>query len=401
MSAAAVTGVGVVSPFGVGIDRFWQGVLGGQAVMQTRECGLYPGTLHAVASAPTLEELSAVLPGSGFSRPSRTTVLARVATAEAWQSAKLTGAVEPERLGLLANRNFGQQEVTAEYLRVLWSRGPGAVSGLQFVDSISNSLLGRVALEFGVKGPCTLNFGTTPLFLALDLIRDGSADAIIVLGVDELSDYVFDLCSRCGLLGSEGGAPSAGPYDASRRGILPGEGTACIVLESVDHARGRNVPILGFLRGGASISDPAAHSDPAERGSTAVTEVIRRALDDSRTRPEAVEMVSGAATGLESFDEAELVGIAECLRGAVPVQSVKGAVGECWGAAAGLAVIAALLSMKHGVIPPTARTTKVDGRWDGQVVRGSPMMTRGTTALAMSFEMSGQNTAFVLGREEN
>src|SRR5207249_4507459 len=101
------------------------------------------------------------------------------------------GQIDHDRAGCAMSRNFGQHDVVAQYNRVLWENGPASVSGLQFVQTIGNTVLGKVSLDLHLRGPSILNFGAPILGLALDTLRDDDADIMLVGGVDELSLYAL------------------------------------------------------------------------------------------------------------------------------------------------------------------------------------------------------------------
>jgi dodecanoy-ACP synthase len=398
---AAITGMGCVTGFGAGVEQTWQCLLKGESAARERpRRGLNGTRCFLTTEGPDAACLEQMVPGLRYPRPARTTLLAKVASREAWQMANLDAGSKADRMGLIISRNFGQQQVVDRYYETLWDKGPTAVSGLLFVQSIANAVLGRIALDFGLRGPSVLNFGAPALGLALDLIRDDRADAILVGCLDELSDYALTLCNAHGLTpASAEGPPEARPYDRSRAGLVPGDGAVFFVLERPEFAASRGAHILGYLRGAASVMDRRSMTNPLERSHEDIAESIARALADAGIGRRDVMCVSGAAAGIRHYDEAEIEAIARTFAPAPPVFSVKGALGETWGAAAGLAFLAAILATTQGVLPPTAGTREVEPGWDVPVVTNSPANVSGSAALALGMDMTGQDSAYIFAKQ--
>lgn len=400
-NSVAITGIGCVTGFGPGVERTWRSLLNGETAIHERprdEAETSP--TRFTTQAPPAATLEQFLSDLGFPKPPRTSMLALIAAQEAWEMAGLPEDIDRDRAGLILNRNFGQHQMVARYYQTLWRKGAGGVSGLQFVQTIANAVLGRVAISFQLRGPSTLIFGPPAFGPALDLLRDGQADVVLAGGLDELSDYVLTLCDICGLTPESSGLPGiVRPYDRNRAGLIPGDGAVFFVLEQAGHARARGAKPLAYLRGYSTVSDRRALSNPLERNSDDIAECIRRALRDADVEAHDVACVSGAGAGLRNFDEMELRAIASVFISSPPVFSPKGALGETWGAAGGLSLLTAALALQRGTLPASAGTLEVDPVGLAPVVLGSPMSVSGRAALALSLDMAGQDTAFVVTGE--
>lgn len=383
--AVAVTGVGCVSAYGLGVAEFWNGVSRNERAPEMRR-ERRDGSSGVCLAAPAAETLSGYT-ASPVTRLARATLLARTAAEEAWKSSGVAASVAPERAGLIVNRNFGPHQVIGQYYETLWQKGPGAVSGLQFVQTIANSALGSLAMHYQLRGPCEMHFGPPALGAALDALRDDGADAILAGGFDELSDYIFELCHAYSLVAAaESKGASARPYDAGTRGLIPGEGAAFFVLENLSHARARGATPLAHLKGYGVVTDASAVRNAAERRAEDVAEAIRRALCDAGVEPRDVAFVSGGANGVSTMDAAEMEAVARIFPHGPALFSIKRDVGETWGAAAGLSMIAALRALA-GVVPHRAAASASE----------QPVAPRGNIAVVLSMDMSGQNAAFVIG----
>lgn len=400
-SSVAITGVGCVTGFGAGVERTWSALLNGERAINERpQDEAQPGPTCFTSQAPSAAALEERLSDLGFPKPPRTSLLAMIAAQEAWNAAALPEDIDRDRAGLIINRNFSQHQAVVRYYQTLLRKGAGGVSGLQFVQTVANATLGRLAMGFQLRGPSTLIFGPPALGVALDLLRDDQADAVLAGGLDELSDYALKLCDiGCLTPASRGMPEGARPYDRNRAGLIPGDGAVFFVLEQVQYAKSRGANPLAYLRGYSAVSDRRALSNSLERNSEDIAECIRRALRDAGVEARDIACVSGAGAGLRNFDEMELRAIESVFDPAPPVFSSKGALGETWGAAGGLAILTAMLALKTGTLPATAGTSEVDSD-RVPVVIGSPAPVSGRAALAMSLDVASQNnSAFVIAGE--
>ena len=337
----AITGLGCVSHAGVGVA----------VAREALAAGLRP---VPPVLAPPLVELEPLLPGLGFPRPPRTSQLCLLAAREAWAQAALPESREPERLGLALSRNHGQHQLVERYLTKLWDSGPSSVSGLQFVQTIANTALGLLAMQLTLRGPSELFFGPPALGLALDWLRLERADAVLVGGFDECSEFTLASCAAWGL---------------DPQSFLAGDAAAFVMLEpGVVLGRREQAP-LGYLCGYATLYDRIGRRNPLERHPDDLAQVIRLALADAKLPTEAITcIVANAGAGLEQTDAAEQAAL-EQVFGTVPMQAhPKAVLGETWGAAGCLGLIAALEALK----------------------------TKPGAALVLCADFSGQNVAFVV-----
>jgi 3-oxoacyl-[acyl-carrier-protein] synthase II len=358
--AACITGVGCVTNAGFGFAPAWRNVCTAERVVRSHPGDGEGSPARTTTMAPPTEELMERRPATGYPRPLRATLLAAIAAGEAWAAAGPPQA-DPDRAGLLVSRCFPEHDVAADYYRTLHARGPGAVSGLQFVQALANTLVGYVALDMKLRGPCFLQYGSPALGHALDALREGQADVIVAGGVDQLSDFALSLCASSGFL------------DGST--WLPGDGAAFLVLERHEFAAARYAPVFASLQGAATVTDRAG---PLSRTPEDITICIERALDDAQVSPSDVALVSGAAGGLVDGREVEAEALRCVLSHEPPVLRTKEIFGETWGAGGVLATAAAAAALAEGVAPSAGTTL------------------RGTVALVISFDLPGQTSAFVV-----
>ena len=210
---------------------------------------------------------------------------------------------------------------------------------------------------------------------------------------DELSDYIFEMCHCCSLASGE---VASRPYDGASSGLTSGDGSAFFVLERPEHAKARGAQPLAYLKGYATVTDCRAVRNPVERDTGDIAEAIRRGLRDADITPEDVSFVSGAANGYPAFDQPELEAIASALPSKPEIFSVKGGVGETWGASGGISIIAAVRALGEKTLPPTVGAPVSIG---SNIVTGKPARLRKGAAVVLSMEMSGQDSAFILSDE--
>ena len=391
---AAVTGTGCVTVAGAGAGLAWDALLRGEVLGQVHPAeGDMPE--HRTARAPGNAALEPGLTGLSYPRPSRTTIMSMAAAQECWRNAGAEGKIDQDRTGCSMSRNFGQHDVVAQYNRVLWDKGPASVSGLQFVQTIGNTVLGKISLDFHLRGPGILNFGAPILGVALENLRDGDADGVLAGGVDELSLYALTRVCLGGLAVTSG--DPSGPYDARRHGLLPGEGAAFLMLEKPETARARGAQALGYLRGHAAVTDRSNSS--FDRNADDIAECMRRAMQDAEIGSGDIALICGAGTRLACVDRAELQAIEKVFSAPPPLYSCKGALGETWGASAYVSAISVVRALAAGVAPPTAGTAEVEAGFRVPVVMDRPAPIGKGAAIVLSFDMSGQNSAYIFTAE--
>jgi len=391
---AAITGIGCVTNFGCGFPCAWNGQLGSMAVTRARSVDNASGHTTLTTQAPPAGELEAWFSKLGYPRPSRATLMALLAAQEAWLMSGLSSLPASSRIGVMINRCFGEIDIQTRYYRTLRERGPVAASGLDFVQSLANTVLGRVAMELKARGPSVLVVGPSVFGLALDALRNNEADVIVAGGVDHLADYVCDLCDAAGLTpASRGRREVPSPYVDHANGLVPGDGAAFLVLERADYARARGANPIALLKGGATVMDSFQGGRGLHRTPADVVASVERALEDAGVGAGDIDFVSGAATGLDHYDDAELDAICSTFPGDVAVYSTKAVHGETWGAAGALSLASAAKVIETGLLPAFGR-----GRNPGaahtaeEQYTGKPLRA----GVSLSFDIPGSHSTFVV-----
>ncbi|HXQ23024.1 MAG TPA: beta-ketoacyl synthase N-terminal-like domain-containing protein [Candidatus Acidoferrales bacterium] len=351
----AVTGLGVVSPLGVGRVQFWDALCAGRS-------GIAPlpdaaGVPHVAARILNFSPREFIT--SGHLRRadalSRTIVAAsRMALADAKLGAAMPAS---ERIGVVVGSELGNISESVQYLDRLFAKGPALASPLMFPNLVLNAPASYVAMEMGCTGAnLTVSQGQASgeqaIATGCDLIRTGRADVVLAGGGDELAEMVIATYRRFRALSSQRGGPEwCSPYDADRNGIVLGEGTAMLVLEPLHRARQRGATIYAEIADVLSFGVAAPTYGWPRRAPTAAPR-LRRFLDGAAQS--VVDLVCGGANSSRCLDAYE-IDILTHLFGhaspAVPLTSIKGAIGE-FGAAGALTAVAACLALHEGAVPP-------------------------------------------------
>jgi 3-oxoacyl-(acyl-carrier-protein) synthase len=343
VTAVAVTGIGVVSALGVGVEPFWEGLVAGRSGLRPPTRIALPG-VACVGEAPALEvrTFAHTALGRRIDRPSLLALAAcRLAVADA--RGALDG-VEPARVGLGLGSAFGNFGETTGFLDRLFARGAG--NPLVFPNLVMSAGLSYASIELGVTGPtaCLTEqeaTGEAAIAWGAQLVADGAVDVCLAGAADELDAILCEVLRDARL--SARGAPR--PFDPRADGSCPGEGAAVVVLEPLARARARGARIYARLVPHPGFAVPApVHGWPRDPGP--VAEGLAPLLPG-------VDLVLAAACGQPARDGLEAAALAVALAGRpAAVTAPRAAVGD-FGAAGALGVAAAALAVYTGVVPPT------------------------------------------------
>lgn len=385
----AVTGLGIVAPTGIGRTAFWNGLLG-------------PGITDR--QSITIDDWD---PAPYYDTPKQARRADRVeqfavaAAAEAFDQAGGVDAigVDAARFGTIFGTGVGGLHSIEEQVQVRLEKGERRVSPFLVPMMMANASGASISMRYGLRGPaetiCTAcAAGSHAIAYAARLIRWGVVDAVATGG----SEAAATLTSLAGF-GNMTALTSSGisrPFDAERDGFVLGEGAAVLVLEEWSNAVARGATILGEILGGASTADAHHITAPAPGGVGAIA-CMRLALAESGLEPGDVKQVNAHGTSTPLNDAAEATAITEVFGpGSVPVVSTKGVTGHALGAAGALEAAAALLSIQHRVIPPTANTTTIGDGMEIDLVIGEPRAWEPGPVISSNFGFGGHNGCVVI-----
>lgn len=397
---AAITGCGALCALGSGVEAFWQGLLAGRSGVGEIQSFVARGFANARAGEVTDLDPTRDLSTDEIGRLDRVAQYAMVAVREALAEARLRLAVEDTtRVGVIFATTLGGMPLGESYLwRKLRGGDPAARQLLHFPYY---AVASRVARELNVRGPVVspsiaCASGTQAVGLALELIRRGDADVLVVGGAETVSPFIISgfNCLRATT------SDAVRPFDARRSGLLIGEGAAALVVEEFEHARARGVEAEVEVLG-TGLSADAVHMTAPARDGCGAARAMRAALADARVAAEEVDFVSAHGTGTVFNDAMEVAALRAVLgdrAGRVPVNGIKGAIGHTLGAAGAFEAILCVRVLRHGLIPPTVGCREIDPDNPLDVVRGAVRRADVRTALSTSSAFAGNNAAIVLRR---
>ncbi|MEV7719253.1 beta-ketoacyl synthase N-terminal-like domain-containing protein [Streptomyces sp. NPDC088184] len=381
---AAVTGIGVVAPGGVGTERWWAAVLRGENAIGpvTRfDASGYPASLAGEVTGFVDEDhvASRLLP-----QTDRVTRLSLAAAAEALDDAGLDPARLPDyAVGVVTANGTGGFEFGQRELQALWSKGSRHVGAYQSFAWFYAANSGQISIRHGLRGPSGVIVseqagGLDAVAQARRQLRKGIR-AVVTGGVDSaLCPWGWTAQLADGGL-STGDDPDRAylPFDAEASGHVPGEGGALLVLEDGDAARGRGATVHGTIAGCAATFDPAPGT-----GAPRLRAAAELALADAGIAPGEVDVVFADAAGERNADRAEAEALA-ALFGAygVPVTAPKSMTGRLSAGGSALDLAAALLALRDQVIPPTTGTARAADDCPVDLVTGGPRPAVLRTAL--------------------
>jgi 3-oxoacyl-[acyl-carrier-protein] synthase II len=391
-----ITGLGAVTPLGVGADALFERWAAG-------ECGILEG-----AGACTDFEPSELLSVKEVRRLDRFSQLALVAAAEAIADAGWDGELpyDPFRAGCIVATGIGGIQTVEAQLDVQRERGAQRMSPLGIPAQMSNAGAAAISMKYGLKGQAfavasACSSGAHAIGSALRMIQYGDADAVVVGGSEAtLTTFGFGSFNAMQALSPTG---ISRPFDARRDGFVMGEGAGMLVLEEASAAEERGARVLGEVAGYASTSD-AYHLTAPEPSGIAATRALEMAMADAGVGPDEIDYINAHGTSTQLNDAAETAAIKRALGEEraykVPVSSLKSATGHLLGAAGAAEAVATVKTLVTRVIPPTLGYEVPDPECDLDYVPGEArplVMSNGRppVALSNSFAFGGHNVALV------
>ena len=411
-SRVVVTGMGIVSPIGIGISQFWKAALRGQSGITAIESfGDLPMEGYRSRIAGQIPSFQPPDPDDDkfSSRVDRYAQMALMATREAIQDSGLClDSERAERLGVMAGVGMGGMIMGERELTNLYEFHKPHRVHPNFIPTITlNSASGIIALAVGAKGP-NLTVSTAcsssihAIGQAMQCIRQGQADMMIAAGADaSITPLVFaGFCSLRALSTKYQDRPSQAsrPFDRRRDGFVMGEGAGTLILESLQHATRRKARIYAEVAGYAATSEAYHMVIPKEDGLD-IAQTMTLALQDAKAEPKLVDYVNAHATSTVLGDEVEVKGLRAVFGKRVEkilVNATKSLIGHTLGASGAIASIASTLSLDQNVIHPTVNYTDPDPNCALPGISGKTQKKSLRMALVNAFGFGSNNAVLVL-----
>jgi len=406
-----VTGLGLVSPVGVGVQASWDSLVAGRS-------GIGPITLFDASTFPTRIagevkdfDAGAFMDKKEARRNDRFIQFALAAAEMAMQDAGLDMAKEdPNQVGCIVGAGIGGLGTIEENAKIFAAKGVRKISPFFIPSLIINLAPGQISLRYGMKGP---NFspvsacatGNHSIGDALLYIERGMADVIVAGGCEStITELGIGGFCAARAMSERNDAPqkASRPFDKDRDGFVAGEGAGILILEEYEHARKRGARIYAELCGYGATADANHVTSPAPEGEGG-QRAMRMALRDAGLAPEAVGYVNTHGTSTPQGDVAECQAINRVFgdharAGGLVVSSTKSMTGHLLGAAGGAEAVISVLALTHGVVPPTINVESQDPECQLDVVPNVARQKKLDVVMSNSFGFGGTNAVVVFRR---
>ena len=409
MKRVVVTGLGAVSPLGIGVPALWEGLIAGRSGVRSVQHFATENLLVKIAAEVPDFDPKAFIDAKSVRRMDRFAHFAIAATREALADANLEITDENRgRFAVVMNTGGGGIPTIEQNVVTMHEAGPGRVSPLLIPMFAPNMASSQVSIAFGVRGPVLTSVaacaaGVQAFVDAVHLLQRGDAEVAITGGTEAaITPVAIASLTNMGALSRRNDEPerASRPFDRGRDGFVFGEGAGVMILETEEHALRRDAPVICEVAGGAYTSD-AYHITATDPDGGGAALAMKRALARAGLGPEAVQYVAAHATATQIGDAAETKAI-RCAFGPhadrLAVSATKSMVGHLLGAAGAVSALACVLAIRDGVVPPTVNLDEPDPACDLDYVPNVARRLRVDAALANGFGFGGQNASAIFRR---
>ena len=394
-----ITGMGAVSPYGVGVAQLWQGLREGRsAIAPLRHPDSARVRMKVAAQLPEEIDLASMMSESMLPLLDRSSQFVVAASNEAVRQCGIDTRAEGDRIGAIIGTGIGGVTSHDEQSKRLYGEGAERMHPLTIVRTMVNATASHVSMAHGLRGPVfTVSSACASanhaVAQALAAIRSGAADVMLTGGTEA--------CLTFGLLKAWDAMrvvadDSCRPFSANRRGLVLGEGAAVFVLEEMEHAKARGATILAELAGAGMSADAGDIVAPSAEGAALS---ITRALQDAELEAAEIGYINAHGTGTMANDATETKAIRIALGAhaqSIPVTSTKSMHGHALGAAGALELAAMVAALGDQFVPPTANFEQADPACDLDIVPNVGRPAKIRAALSNSFAFGGLNAVLAV-----
>ncbi len=401
-----VTGLGLVSPLGTGVQSNWEALCAGRS-------GIGPITKFDVSAFPTqiAGEIKDFRSEDFMDKQQirRFDIFIHYAMASARMAMDESGlkidSSNKNRVGCVTGSGLGGLTMIEQCHKVLLEKGPRRLSPFFIPGIIANMVPGQIAIEFGAKGPnisieTACASGSHAVGEAFKMIRDGTSDAMITGGAEAVITPL-GLGGFCSMraLSTRNHEPekASRPFDLDRDGFVMGEGAGILILEELDQALERGANIYAEV-GGYGLSSDAYHITAPEPNGGGAISCMTMALEDAGLKPENIDYINAHGTSTKLNDISENNAIKNVFgehAHKLPISSTKSMTGHLLGAAGGVETIYTVLTIKHQTIPPTINYETPDPECDLDYVPNVAREAKVRAAMTNSFGFGGTNGCLI------
>ena len=407
-----LTGVGLVTPLGIGVEETWQSLCAGKSGIG--EITRFDATPHNTKIAGEVKDFNAqdFLPKKEARRVDLFIAYAIAATRMALEDAKLEiDSANENRIGAVTGCGLGGLSLLEQTCLTLNQKGPRRVSPFFIPLMIGNMVPGMISIHFGAKGPnlslaTACAAGAHAVGDSYRMIQNGMADAMITGGVEAaVSPTSVAGFNAMKALSTRNDAPekASRPFDRDRDGFVIGEGSGILILEALEHAQERGATIYAELIGYGLTGDGHHMTAPPPDGNGAVR-CMQAALDDAGMTAERVDYINAHGTSTELNDLYESRAVKAVFKDhayKLAISSTKSMTGHLLGGAGGIETVFAALSVYHDMIPPTINYENQDKECDLDYVPNTARKATVNVAMTNSFGFGGTNATLLLSKYES
>jgi len=404
-----LTGLGVVTPIGIGIINFWESCLNGRSGVAKIQSFNADSHSTKIAAEVKDDELFSYLPNPKDRSLDRFSQLALVAMEEALTTAKLSFKKEGENeFGVYIGSSLGGMKAAEKYITILHTKGPRKVHPSFIKTFMINAPSGEIAIRYNLTGPnlgfsSVFSSGTCAIIQAYNTMQIYDEPKIIFAGGTDapILPLVYESFSTLGVMSKRNDEPekASRPFDKDRDGFVLGEGAGIVVLEDLEHALKRGAQILAEIVGVGTMYN--IHHLHQNARVEAMVKTMNLALKDASLSPSDVDYINahGTSTQANDFEETEAIKKAFGDHAyKLAISATKSMLGHTIGAAGAIELIVCALAIENGIIPPTINYENPDPKCDLDYVPNIPREKEVNVALSNSFGFGGNNTTIVVRR---
>lgn len=412
MKRVVITGMGIVSPVGTGVEYAWQNVVSGRSgvrkidTFDASDCATQIAGLPVPGTEPGQFNPDAVLDGREQRKMDKSIIYGVVAADEALRDAGLIDYDgDKERMGVSIGMGIGGLNTIYDNCVELYTGGPRRISPFFIPKAIINMVAGQVSIKFGLKGPnlsvvSACATGAHSIGEAARMIQHGDADIMVAGGseaaVGKIGVAGFNAMKALSTRNDDPAGASR-PWDKGRDGFVMAEGAGILILEEYEHARARGAKIYAEVAG-YGMSGDAYHITAPAPGGEGGLRAMRAALKDAGINPADVDYINAHGTSTGLGDLGELAAVKELFGDApVSMSSTKSTTGHLLGAAGAVEAIFCVLAIRDGIVPPTINLNDpVDEVGNFDLVPNKAKKRKVDVAISNSFGFGGTNASLVL-----
>lgn len=408
MNRVVVTGIGLITALGTGIEKSWKRIVAGETGVGRIES--YDSTDMPVQIAAEVKDFDAVEFGiekKEVKKLARNTQFAIAATKMALEDSKLViNENNAEDIGVIVSSGIGGIEIFEAQHQTMMEKGVKRISPFTIPAMIANMASGNIGIYFGAKGPnksvvTACAAGTHSVGDAFEMIKNGRAKVMIAGGTEaSITPFAMNAFANMKALSTRNDEPTKAsrPFSADRDGFVMGEGAGILILEELEHAKARGAKIYAEVIGYGETCDAYHITAPADGGEGAAR-AFKMALKEGNIALEDVTYINAHGTSTPANDRNETAAIKSVFgehAKDLMVSSTKGATGHGLGAAGGIEAVIIAKAISEGIVPPTINYDNPDAECDLNYVPNKAVEKEINVAMSSSLGFGGHNAVIAM-----